>query len=476
MLFNSFEFALFLPAVFLLYWFVFDRSIKLRNLFIVGVSYLFYGWWDVRFLLLITLTTIISFISGILISRYPTKAYWASAFSILFNIGLLAYFKYCNFFIESLVESFRMLGIELSIRPLQIILPVGISFYTFQALSYTIDVYKKKIEPTCDIVAYFAYVSFFPQLVAGPIERATHLLPQFFNQTVFSYPVAVDGVRQILWGLFKKVVVADNCARWVDTVYNSYSEQSSLTLIVTAMLFSIQIYCDFSGYSDMAIGTARLLGFNLMRNFNMPYFSRDIAEFWRRWHISLTTMFRDYVYIPLGGSRCSRWLNVRNTFIVFLLSGLWHGANYTFVFWGIFNAILFLPLLLLKKNRRYTGIPAEGKILPSAGEFTSISITFILVTIGWIFFRSDSLGQAFNYLSIIFHFESFDLIQKREVLYLFILVLTLLLGEWLQRDKEHALQIDNLPLWQRYCIYYFLIFMCFWFSVPEDIPFIYFQF
>lgn len=348
MLFNSFEFALFLPAVFLLYWFVFDRSIKLRNLFIVGVSYLFYGWWDVRFLLLITLTTIISFISGILISRYPTKAYWASAFSILFNIGLLAYFKYCNFFIESLVESFRMLGIELSIRPLQIILPVGISFYTFQALSYTIDVYKKKIEPTCDIVAYFAYVSFFPQLVAGPIERATHLLPQFFNQTVFSYPVAVDGVRQILWGLFKKVVVADNCARWVDTVYNSYSEQSSLTLIVTAMLFSIQIYCDFSGYSDMAIGTARLLGFNLMRNFNMPYFSRDIAEFWRRWHISLTTMFRDYVYIPLGGSRCSRWLNVRNTFIVFLLSGLWHGANYTFVFWGIFNAILFLPLLLLK--------------------------------------------------------------------------------------------------------------------------------
>ncbi|WP_289004984.1 MBOAT family O-acyltransferase [uncultured Parabacteroides sp.] len=476
MLFNSLEFALFLPIVFILYWLVFNQSIKLRNLFIVGVSYLFYGWWDVRFLLLIGLTTSVSFISGILISRYPVKARWTSAFNILFNIGLLAYFKYSNFFCESFVESFRLLGIELSIRPLQIILPVGISFYTFQALSYTIDVYKKKIEPTRDIVAFFAYVSFFPQLVAGPIERATHLLPQFFSKTVFSYPMTVDGMRQILWGLFKKIVVADNCARWVDTVYSSYPEQSSLTLIITAMLFSIQIYCDFSGYSDVAIGTARLFGFNLMRNFNMPYFSRDIAEFWRRWHISLTTMFRDYVYIPLGGSRGSRRQNVRNTFIVFLLSGLWHGANYTFIFWGIFNAILFLPLLLLKKNRRYTSIPAEGKNLPSAGEFISMLITFILVTIGWIFFRSDSLEQAFNYLSIISHFESFDIIQKRNLLHLLLIVFVLLSGEWIQRDKEYVLQVDNLSLWQRYGIYYFLIFMCFWFSVPEDIPFIYFQF
>lgn len=476
MLFNSFEFALFFSIVFLLYWLVFNRNIRVRNLFILGVSYLFYGWWDIRFLLLIGLTTSVSFISGILISHYPAKAYWTSAFNILFNLGLLLYFKYCNFFIENFIESFRMLGIELSMRPLQVILPVGISFYTFQALSYTIDVYKRKVEATHDVIVFFAYVSFFPQLVAGPIERATHLLPQFYNKTIFSYTAAVDGVRQILWGLFKKVVVADNCARWVDTVYGSYSEQSSLTLILAAVLFSIQIYSDFSGYSDIAIGTARLLGFDLMKNFNFPYFSRDIAEFWRRWHISLTTMFRDYVYIPLGGSRGSRWQNIRNTFIVFMLSGLWHGANFTFIFWGAFNAILFLPLLLLKINRRYTSISGEGKNLPSPIELISMLSTFVLVTIGWIFFRSESLGQAFDYLSIISHFHTFEIAHKIQLLSLFFIVFILLIGEWFQRDKEYVLQLDHLSCWKRYCIYYFLVIMCFWFSIPEDIPFIYFQF
>lgn len=358
MLFNSIEFGVFLPVVFLLYWFVFARNLKLQNLFIVAVSYLFYGWWDVRFLYLIALTTLVSFVSGRLIAYYrrgdagkadhwfKNRARLVSAGNIIFNLGILGCFKYYDFFITSFAEAFRLLGTPLQLHTLDLILPVGISFYTFQALSYTIDVYKGKIGATNDIVSFFAYVSFFPQLVAGPIERATQLLPQFYKERIFSYPAAVDGLRQILWGLFKKVVVADNCAVFVNQMYADYTEKPSLVLILAAVFFSVQIYCDFSGYSDIAIGTARLFGFRLMRNFRVPYFSRDIAEFWRRWHISLTTWFRDYVYIPLGGSRGSRWQSVRNTLIVFTLSGLWHGANFTFLFWGLFNGLLFLPLLL----------------------------------------------------------------------------------------------------------------------------------
>lgn len=329
MLFNSFEFLIFLPIVFLLYWFVF-KPLRWQNLFIVAVSYIFYGWWDWRFLILIAFTTLCSFASGIVLEKLEgqrTKQKWVSAANITLNLLILCIFKYFNFFGENLAELFQLFGVEADWVTIDILLPVGISFYTFQALSYTIDVYQHKIKPTHDIVAFFAFISFFPQLVAGPIERATNLLPQFLVPRGFSYDKAVDGMRQILWGLFKKMVVADNCAVAVNLIFDEYQTLGGTHLFLGALFFTFQIYGDFSGYSDIAIGTARLFGVNLMRNFNFPYFSRDIAEFWRRWHISLTTWFRDYIYIPLGGSRCGKWKAMRNTLIIFLVSGFWHGAN-----------------------------------------------------------------------------------------------------------------------------------------------------
>ena len=344
MLFNSIEFAIFLPIVFVLYWFVFNRNLKAQNAFVVAASYLFYGWWDWRFLLLIAFTSTCSWWSGLLIDRFRdsgNKAKWISGGNITLNLLILCLFKYYDFFAESFGRLF--LGGASDNLLLHLILPVGISFYTFQALSYSIDVYRKKIEPTKDIIQFFAFVSFFPQLVAGPIERATNLLPQFGRTRTFDYHTATDGMRQILWGLFKKIVIADNCAIYVNEVYANFEDYSGSTLLVAAVLFAFQIYGDFSGYSDIAIGTAKLFGIKLMRNFNVPYFSRDIAEFWRRWHISLTTWFRDYVYIPLGGSRCSKAKIIRNTFVIFLLSGMWHGANWTFIVWGAYHALLFLP-------------------------------------------------------------------------------------------------------------------------------------
>ena len=385
MLFNSVEFALFLPIVFLLYWFVFNRNIKVQNLFIVAASYLFYGWWNWKFLLLIAFTSLCSFGAGLLIERHERKAKWINVLNIILNLGILGTFKYYDFFVSSFAEMF---GLNADSLLLRIILPVGISFYTFQALGYSIDVYKKKLPPTHDPVAFFAYISFFPQLVAGPIERATNLLPQFLRRRTFDPTQAVDGLRQILWGLFKKMVVADNCAIMVNYVFDNYAEESGAMLILGAVAFTFQIYGDFSGYSDIAIGVARLFGFTLMRNFNFPYFSRDIAEFWRRWHISLNTWFRDYVYIPLGGSRGGKSMIIRNTFVIFLISGLWHGANWTFLLWGAYNAVLFLPLILSHKNRKNLNQIAEGRLFPSGNEFLQIFSTFVLVVIGWIIFRA----------------------------------------------------------------------------------------
>ena len=344
MLFNSFEFLIFLPAVFLLYWFVF-KPLKWQNLFVVAASYLFYGWWDWRFLILIAITTFCSYASGLLIQKYAgrrTRRRIVCATNILLNLIILGIFKYLNFFGENFALLLDALGFKCDWVTLDILLPVGISFYTFQALSYTIDVYRGNIQPTRNIVAFFAFISFFPQLVAGPIERATNLLPQFLVPRKFDYAKAVDGMRQILWGLFKKMVVADNCSVAVNMIFDQYQSLDGFTLFIGGLLFTFQIYGDFSGYSDIAIGTARLFGINLMRNFNYPYFSRNIAEFWRRWHISLTTWFRDYVYFPLGGSRRGKWKTIRNTFIIFLVSGMWHGANWTFICWGAYNALLFM--------------------------------------------------------------------------------------------------------------------------------------
>ena len=488
MLFNSIEFAIFLPIVFLLYWFVFDRFIskskwqlRLQNAFVVVASYVFYGWWDWRFLLLIAFTSFCSWGSGLFIGKSKTKkeAKTWTMLNIVLNLGILALFKYYDFFVT---EFARLFHVSTDGLLLKVILPVGISFYTFQALSYSIDVYRGKIEPTEDIVAFFAFISFFPQLVAGPIERATNLLPQFLKKREFNYDIAVDGMRQILWGLFKKIVVADNCAVFVDKVFSTYTEQSGSTLLLAAIFFTFQIYGDFSGYSDIAIGTAKLFGIKLMRNFNVPYFSRDIAEFWRRWHISLTTWFRDYVYIPLGGSRVSKAKVVRNTFVIFLLSGFWHGANWTFFAWGAYHAILFLPLILTGKNRKYTNQVAEGRILPTLKETGQMLLTFFLAVMGWIIFRAENIGQAWEYVCGIFNKNLFagPFLINRNDIPTFVFIVLMLMVEWLYRAKEHVLKIDYKQLSKPQKFFYWLmlyliIVVVVMFSSSNQ-TFIYFQF
>ncbi len=476
MLFTSAEFLVFLPIVFALYWLL-ARRLKWQNLLVVVASYVFYGWWDWRFLLLIAFTSACSYAFGLLISRSlnegkERKACWFNALNVVVNIAILALFKYHNFFVESLIGLFPSIGADRLL--LNLILPVGISFYTFQALSYTIDVYRQKMEPTRDIVQFFAYVSFFPQLVAGPIERATQLLPQFGKERRFNDAMAVDGVRQMLWGFFKKIVVADNCAVFVDNIWGSYAGQSGSTLLVAAFLFSIQIYCDFSGYSDIAIGCAKLFGIKLMRNFNVPYFSRDIAEFWRRWHISLTTWFRDYIYIPLGGSRVSKAKVIRNTLVIFLVSGLWHGANWTFVAWGAYHAILFLPLIVLGKNRKYTNIIAEERALPSLKEFGQMLLTFLLAMIGWVLFRSETIGQAWDFLCGMFSKSLFAMPSIPVKTLLFVLIM--LVVEWIQRKKEHGFVMDGVKSGVvRYACYLAVLVVIFVFGVFNE-SFIYFQF
>lgn len=358
------------------------------------------------------------------------------------NLGFLGFFKYFNFFIDNFTSAFSLLGIELNPRTLNIILPVGISFYTFQTLSYTIDVFRRKLEPTTDFLAFAAFVGFFPQLVAGPIERATNLLPQFKHPRVFDYSQAVDGLRQILWGLFKKIVIADNCARFANLIFNQSADYSGSTLVLGALFFAFQIYGDFSGYSDIAIGTARLFGFNLMQNFAFPYFSRDIAEFWRRWHISLSTWFRDYLYIPLGGNRGHTWMSIRNIFIIFVVSGFWHGANWTFVMWGALNALFFLPLLILHKNRNNMEIVAKGRTLPSLKELSSMLFTFALTVVAWIFFRAENLGHAFNYLSGIFSKSLFAIPvfpDRQEALWVLGVVMLFVIVEWFGRENKYAI-------------------------------------
>lgn len=477
MLFNSFEFAIFLPIVFLLYWFVFNRSLRQQNLFVVVASYVFYGWWDWRFLLLIAFTSFCSYGSGLLIAKFreaPRKAKAVNVANIVVNLLILGVFKYYDFFVTSFADLF--LGGKTDGLLLKVILPVGISFYTFQALSYSIDVFRGRMEPTRDVIQFFAYVSFFPQLVAGPIERATNLLPQFAKPRSFDYSMGVDGLRQILWGLFKKIVVADNCAVFVDRVFSTYQTQTGSTLLLAAVFFAFQIYGDFSGYSDIAIGTAKLFGIKLMRNFNVPYFSRDIAEFWRRWHISLTTWFRDYVYIPMGGSRCSKAKIIRNTFVIFLLSGFWHGANWTFIAWGAYHAFLFLPLILMGKNRKYRDNVAEGRILPNLKELGQMLLTFFLVVIGWIIFRAESIGQAWAFIGQMCTSSILSVPDAPGVTGFSVAIVLMLVVEWVQRDKPHALDLTNIQSCVlRYVIYVFILFLTFSLGGRAE-NFIYFQF
>ena len=478
MLFNSIDYAIFLPIVFLFYWFIVNKNLKLQNFFLLTVSYIFYGWWDWRFLTLIIFSSMVDYLVGVGLEKQQDKIKRKMLLltSILVNIGFLGFFKYYNFFAENFVKAFTIFDKHPDITSLNIILPVGISFYTFQTLSYSIDVYNRKFKPTKDIVAFFAFVAFFPQLVAGPIERATNLLPQFYKKRYFEYDKAVDGMRQILWGLFKKIVIADNCARYVNVIFSNYSDYSGSTLVIGLLLFTFQIYGDFSGYSDIAIGTARLFGFSLMRNFAYPYFSRDIAEYWRRWHISLSSWFRDYVYIPLGGSRGSTWMKIRNIFIIFLVTGFWHGANWTFIAWGFINACYFLPLMLTKQNRKYLDIVAEGKILPSIKEFFQMGLTFFITCMARVFFRSESISGAFNYIRIMFSTSLLtipSILPKRLIpaIILFVVI------EWIQREKQHALQIDNfkLPEVVKWGLYYSLIIIIIVFGGTQQ-EFFYFQF
>ena len=482
MLFNSFEYILFLPIVFLLYWFVFRKRYP-QNILIVVASYYFYGCWAWRFLVLIFITTVLSYLSGILIERYRNKGKLICGVNIAINIGILCYYKYFNFFAENLQAIVSQIGYQFDWETLDIILPIGISFYTFQALSYTIDVYRKDTKATKDFISFTAYISFFPQLVAGPIERSTNLLPQFLKSRKFDYTNAVIGMRQILWGFFKKLIIADNCAHLANTIFDNYESCNASLLLLGALFFTFQIYGDFSGYSDIAIGTARLFGINLMKNFNLPYFSRDIAEFWRRWHISLNKWFIDYVYIPLGGSRCNKGIVIRNILFVFLLSGLWHGADWTFVVWGLYNGVIITLLTLFNLNQKRNEIISKESIVPPMKEIGQILITFILVVFGLIIFRSESLTHAWNYISRLFDSSLLSIPNFRsigmnftEISYTVFFIILLQSIDWIQRKQDFGLEISNIKYRVvRWGIYVVFIFIFTVFAGGQE-KFIYFQF
>jgi D-alanyl-lipoteichoic acid acyltransferase DltB (MBOAT superfamily) len=482
MLFNSVDFAVFLPLVFILYWTVFNRSIRLQNGFLLVASMVFYGWWDWRYLGLVFFNAAIDFFVGRRLQQSENnrtrKAYLA--LSMVANLGMLGFFKYYNFFVGSFNDAFTLLGQPLEMRTLSLVLPVGISFYTFQTMSYTIDIYRRQLSATNDPISFAAYVLFFPQLVAGPIERATRFLPQFFTARKFNIDQARDGVRQILWGLFKKVVIADNCAEYVNIVYADPSAMSGATLALGTLFFAFQIYGDFSGYSDIAIGSGRLLGFNLMRNFNYPYFARDIAEFWKRWHISLSTWFRDYLYIPLGGSRGSKAMFVRNSMIVFTVSGFWHGASWNFIIWGVLNGLYFIPIALFGDRKKNSKEIAVGKALPSLFEFRGMLTTFGLTCLAWVAFRATDLSDTMTVYQKIFSptlFETPFMHSKKAIAICLLSVGVMFLLEWYNRNHQYGLEFNGRvkrPL--RILVYYGVIALIVAFAPMSEGEFIYFQF
>ena len=486
MLFNSFEFLAFLPIVFALYWFVCQKSLKIQNLLILVASYFFYGWWSIPFLLLLIGSTVLDYYLAFAIDSPPLKSskFWL-VLSVVLNLGILGLFKYYNFFIDQFQLAFNQIGIKTTLPVLQLALPIGISFYTFHGLSYLFDVYRKEQKPVTDIIDYGVFVSFFPLLVAGPIERASHLLPQVQKNRTFNYKQAVEGSRLMLWGFFKKVVVADTLAKVVQLVYANYQTQDAYTLILGAILFSIQIYGDFSGYSDIALGTAKLFGFELLSNFKFPYFSRNIAEFWRRWHISLSSWFRDYLYIPLGGSKSGKLTSVRNTFIIFIVSGFWHGASWNFIVWGFLHAVAFLPLLLLNRNRKFAGdVVAQDTLYPSLSELLQMLSTFSFVTFAWIFFRAKDLKTANHYIYRIFE-NAFDnplqFLSKPGgtdpygVSSAFWYVLPLIVIDWLFRRNDRSIFANFNNQLLRWILYIIIgLFITFYFGTKSS--FIYFQF
>ncbi|MBS1764492.1 MAG: MBOAT family protein [Bacteroidetes bacterium] len=482
MLFNTIDFAFFLPIVYIFYWFVTNRKLNLQNFMLLAASYFFYSCWDWRFLFLLMFSTLLDYYTGIKMSDAPdskNRKIWLWI-SVVINLGFLGVFKYYNFFADSFAEALAHFGFKINPYTIQVILPVGISFYTFHGLSYVLDIYHQRIKAEKNFVEYALFVSFFPLLVAGPIERATHLLPQIKKVRQFDYAKSVDGLKQILWGLFKKIVIADNCAEYANQIFNHSGDYNGSTLLLGALFFTFQIYGDFSGYSDIALGTARLLGIELLRNFAFPYFSRDIAEFWRRWHISLSSWFRDYLYVPLGGSRGSTWSRVRNTFIIFVVSGFWHGANWTFIFWGALNALYFLPLLLTHRNRNNLEIAAQGRLFPNFKEVVMMTTTFFLTVIAWVFFRANSLEHAFQYLAEMFSatlFRAPEFIGMSKAMVLSALIFLFMIVEWAGRENQYAIAHTGMK-WKwplRYAFYYAIILAIFWFGGNEQ-QFIYFQF
>lgn len=484
MLFNSLIFFIFLPVVYFLYWFFFSNKSKYQNALLLVASYFFYGWWDWRFLFLILASTIVDYCIGLQIFKSDKeerkRKIWLWS-SVVFNVGMLGFFKYYNFFVESWVDAAAMLGYTIkSTWTLNIILPVGISFYTFQTMSYSFDIYYKKLEPTRSFLSFATFVSFFPQLVAGPIERASNLLSQITDRRSFKYDQCVAGLKLVLWGLFKKIVIADSIAPIVDDIFANYSTYPGATLVLGVVLFSFQVYGDFSGYSDIAIGTAKLFGIELMSNFKFPVFSRNVAEYWQRWHISLSTWFRHYIYIPLGGSRVSKLKSVRNIVIIFLISGFWHGANWTFIAWGSIHAILFIPVFLMGRNRMYmNNVVAQNSWLPSIKELLQVSLTFILVTFSRIFFRSDSISTAFSYTKRIFtNFSgtSYAHPMGYRMIDYYILIIAFVVYEYLiRKDERSPFKFNNSIV--RFVIYSIIVLsMLLFYDDKIDRSFIYFQF
>ncbi|RUT70374.1 MBOAT family protein [Flavobacterium cupreum] len=444
MFFNSLAFAVFLPIVFFLYWFVFNKTKSTQNALLIIASYYFYSCWDWRFLFLLVFSTFLDYYTGIQIEKgksEKSRKFWFWL-SIIVNLGFLGIFKYYNFFAASFSELLGSAGIQASPILLNVILPVGISFYTFHGLSYVIDIYYKRIKAEYNFVDYSLFVSYFPLLVAGPIERATHLLPQVKVKREFDFQVAKEGIYQIIWGLVKKVVIADTCAIYANAIFDHYTSMNSFSLILGAIYFAFQIYGDFSGYSDIALGVSKLFGLDLLRNFNYPYFSRDIAEFWRRWHISLSSWFRDYLYIPLGGSKGGLWMKIRNTFIIFVVSGFWHGANWTYVVWGFINAVYFLPLLLSNSNRNNMDAIQLKFNFDSVKVLLSILYTFSLTCIAWVFFRAKSITDAVQYLKRMITSKdfSFQYLDNERYSYELLLMIGLfVLVEWNNRNKIEPL-------------------------------------
>lgn len=478
MLFNSLSFLLFLPIVFILYWWVNNKALSLQNGLLLVASYFFYACWDWRFLFLLLFSTALDYFTGLKMAQAKNEGNKKTWFwlSIIVNLGFLGVFKYYNFFADSFAEALAGFGFQANFWTLKVILPVGISFYTFHGLSYVIDIYKGRIQPEKNIITYSLFVAYFPLLVAGPIERATHLLPQIEKRRVFDGAKAIDGVHQIIWGLFKKVVIADNCALFANAIFDNSESMNSLSLLLGAIYFAFQIYGDFSGYSDIALGTSKLFGIDLLRNFNYPYFSRDIAEFWRRWHISLSSWFRDYLYIPLGGSKGGNWMKARNTFIIFVVSGFWHGANWTFIIWGALHALYFLPLLITQNNRNNIDCVAKGKSLPTFKELGGMVLTFGLTAFAWIFFRAKTVSEAFAYIKNIFRFKFDGGIQYLEF-ERYSIEFLLLLGffiviEWSAREREHFITGKWVKL--KVLVIVTAILVLGVYSSPTD--FIYFQF